>query len=179
MNFFIPKKELKVYLWSFGDEGKTTLLYRGLKGKKDFQTTFHTVGYNAEPLTFNKRNMVIWDIGGACQIKELRNNYLPYCDALIFLIDSSISLDDQSFDSTKFKENYEEFKKCIEIIKNKPLLIAITKVDIRKTSTYDIIDFYQLQDLFKRQKKFGIIECSSFTSQGIKEILYWISSIEN
>ena len=38
----------------------------------------------------------------------------------------------------------------------------------------DLINAYQLQNLFKRKKKFGIIECSSFTSEGIKEIEYWL-----
>ena len=36
---------------------------------------------------------------------------------------------------------------------------------------------YQLYNLFKRKQKFGIIECSSFTLEGIKEIKYWLSSI--
>ena len=76
-----------------------------------------------------------------------------------------------------FEENFEEFKKCLNLLKDKPLLIAITKIDIRKTSTLDIINAYELDKLFKRKQKFGIIECSSFTLEGIKEVKYWIIDI--
>ena len=164
---FSKKKELKVVLWSYGCEGKTSLLYKGFKDMKDMQL-FHTVGFNVESVIFNGVNINIWDIGGACKIKELRGYYLPLCDAVIFLIDSSESIDEY---------NFEELKKCVQIIEDKPLLIAITKIDIRKVSTLDIINAYQLDNLFQREKKFGIIECSSVTSKGIKEIEYWLTSI--
>ena len=174
MNYF-KKKELKVILWRIGSEGKTTLLYRGLKKMNDFQKIIPTVGCNIETIYFNGINITFWDIGGAYKIKELRNYYLPSSDAIIFLIDSSESLEINN--NYIFKNNFEEFNKCIKLIEDKLFLIAITKIDIRKTSTLDIINFFQLENLFKRKKKFGIIECSSFSSQGIKEILYWLSSI--
>ena len=175
MNYF-KKKELRVVLWSFGAEGKTTLLYQGLKKVNDNRAPIPTIGFNVETITFNGIYITFWDIGGAYRIKELRAHYFPSNDAIIYLIDSSELLDANDTNSP-YKYNFEEFKKCIEIIDDIPLLIAITKIDIRKTSTSDIINYFQLQNLFKRKKKFGIIECSSFTSQGIKEILYWVSSI--
>ena len=46
MNFF-KKKELKVILWSYGPQGKTNLLYRGLKGIKDITPKIlPTIGFN-------------------------------------------------------------------------------------------------------------------------------------
>ena len=164
-------------MWSFNSEGKTTLLYKGFKEKKDFPTNpIPTIGFNVEEINFNGINMVFWDIGGACKIKELRNNYFPSSDAIIYLIDSSeiISTDVRY---SGFKYNFEELQKCIKIIEDKSLLIAITKIDVRKSNTLDIINGYQLNNLFERKQKFGIIECSSFTSQGIKEIKYWLSTI--
>ena len=174
MNFF-KKKELRVTLWSFSDEGKTSLLYRGFKGIKDYRT-IPTIGFNVEQIDFNGCKITFWDIGGASGVKNLRNNYFPPNDAIIYLIDSSQTLANDNF-GLAYKNNFEELQKCIKLIEDKPLLIAITKIDIRNTSTADIINAYQLQKLFQRKKKFGIIECSSFTSQGIKEILYWLSSI--
>ena len=174
MNFF-KKKELKVILWSYGPQGKTNLLYRGLKGNKDITPKMlPTIGFNVETITFNDININFWDIGGACKIKELRHHYFPSSDAIIFLIDSSEQVIASDLD---FQDNFQELQKCINIIEDKPLLIAITKIDIRKTSTLDIINAYQLYNLFKRKQKFGIIECSSFTLEGIKEIEYWLSSI--
>ena len=134
----------------------------------------HTVGFNAETITFNDINIDFRDIGGACKIKELRHIYLSLADAIIFLIDSSEQVIASDFD---FQDNFQELQKCINIIEDKPLLIAITKIDIRKTSTLYIINAYQLYILFKKKQKFGIIECSSFTLEGIKEIKYWLSSI--
>ena len=175
MNFF-KRKELKATLWSYGSEGKTTLLYRGLKDLKNIKT-IPTIGFNVETINFNGINMTFWDIGGNFKKNELRHNYLPFLnDAIIFLVDSSepLIINDIYPD---YKNNFEELQKCINIIEDKPLLIVITKIDIRKSSTLDIINAYKLYDLFKRKQKFGIIECSSFTSEGIKEILYWLSSI--
>ena len=172
MNFF-KKKELRVVLWSYSDEGKTTLLYRGFKGIHDFKT-IPTIGFNVETIDFNGNKITFWDIGGACGVKNLRNNYLPFNDAIIFLIDSSESLENDNF-GFHYKYNFEELQKCINIIEDKPLLIAITKIGKQRSNTLDIINAYHLQDLFQRKKKFGIIECSSFTSQGIKEILFWLN----
>jgi len=39
----------------------------------------------------------------------------------------------------------------MKMIEDKLLLITITKIDIRKTSTLDIINFFQLQNLFKKK----------------------------
>ena len=173
MNFF-KKKGLSVVLWSYSDEGKTTLLYRGFKDIQNFKT-IPTIGFNVETIDFNGIEITFWDIGGACGIKKLRNHYLPNHDIIIFLIDSSESLENDNF-GLHYKLNFKELQECINLIEDKPLLIAITKIDKRKSRTFDIIDAYQLQKLFERKKKFGIIECSSFTSQGIKEILFWLSS---
>ena len=173
MNYY-KKKELRVVLWSFNDEGKTNLLYRGFLGIKDYKS-IPTCGFNVETINFNEVNITFWDIGYGSGTKGLRKNYLPQNDAVIFLIDSS-KLITTTDDNSDFKNNYEELQKCIDIIKDIPLLIAITKVDKRKTSTRDMINAYQLNDLFKRKKKIGIIECSSFTLEGIKEIKYWLSS---
>ena len=110
-------------------------------------------------------------------MKERRQYYLSSCDAVIFLIDSSRTLPSTPDIYCNFKDNNEELQKCINIIEDIPLLIAITKIDIRKVNTLDLINAYQLQNLFERKKKFGIIECSSFTSEGIKEIEYWLTSL--
>ena len=119
-------------------------------------------------------DITFWDWGYGRGIKERRQNYLSSCDAVIFLIDSSEPLPSTPDVYFYFKDNYEELQKCITIIEDIPLLIAVTKIDIRKVNTLDLINAYQLQNLFERKKKFGIIECSSFTSEGIKEIEYWL-----
>ena len=174
MNFF-KKKKIRVTLWSLNDEGKTNLLYKGFLGIKDCKS-IPTCGFNVEAIDSNEIKITFWDIGYGSKTKDLRNNYLHSNDAIIFLIDSSKSVlptDEYSY----FKDIYEELQKCINIIKDIPLLIAITKIDKRKASTRDIIKAYKLNDLFKRKTKIGIIECSSFTLEGIKELKYWLSSL--
>ena len=121
--------------------------------------------------------MTFWDKGERVfRVKGDRERLLPLHDVIIFFIDSSQSanLNDNFSD---FKYNSEEFWKSIELIEDKPLLMAITKIDKRIVSTLDIINAYQLNNLFKRKQNVGIIECTSFTSQGIKEIKFWLSSI--
>ena len=134
-----------------------------------------TIGFNVETINFNNLDITFFDFGGACKAKELRNHYFPSFDAIIYLIDSSTIIEHAEY--CDYKTNFEELKKCIKVLDDKPLLIAITKIDIRKLSTLDIINAYELNKLFDRKKKFGIIECSSFTMEGIKEILFWLSSL--
>jgi len=161
---------MKVMLWSYYCHGKTSLLYNLCKNMKGIPT-IPTTGFNVESLNYNGTIMYVWDISQ----KEIGlQHYLPGSDAIIFLIDSSLLLND-----SYCQKNVDELHECIEIFNDYPLLIAITKIDIRRTSTIDIINAYQLQNLYKRKQKFGIIECSSFTSEGIKEIKYWLSSIKN
>ena len=167
-------KGIRVVLWSFGCEGKSTLLYEGFKGIKNAKL-IPTIGFNEETINFKGLSITFWDIGGGCGVKELRNNYFRDFDALIYLIDSSTIIEHKSH--SDFTDNFEELKKCIKIIDDMPLLIAITKIDKRQLSTYDIINNYELDKLFNRKNKFGIIECSSFTGQGIKEILFWLNNL--
>ena len=169
----IRKKELKIFLWNFGGrQGKTNLLYKICKNMT-FENSEGTNGVHVETTNFNGIKMNFMEIGGGYLIKLLRNEHIPNSDAVIFLIDSSHPLDDDS--ST---ENIKDLQECIKAIEDKPLLIVITKIDIRKTSTLDIINTYQLNDLYERKEKFGIIECSSYSSQGTKEILFWLSSLK-
>ena len=52
MNFLKKeRKDMKIILWSFGPEGKTTLLYRGFKEMKDFyKNPIPTIGINVETI---------------------------------------------------------------------------------------------------------------------------------
>ena len=134
-------KGIRVVLWSFGCEGKSTLLYEGFKGIKNVKL-IPTIGINVETINFKGLSITFCDIGGGFKIKELRNNYFRDCDALIYLIDSSTIIEHKSH--SDFTDNYEELKKCIKIIDDLPLLIAITKIDKRQLSTYDIINNYEL-----------------------------------
>ena len=167
-------KGIRVVLWSFGCEGKSTLLYEGFKGIKNVKL-IPTIGFNEETINFKGLSITFCDIGGSFKIKEFRNKFFCDCDALIYLIDSSTIIEHKSH--SDFTDNFEELKKCIKIIDDMPLLIAITKIDKRQLSTYDIINNYELDKLFNRKNKFGIIECSSFTGQGIKEILFWLNDV--
>ena len=163
-------KDMQVVLWGFNGEGKTHLLYQGLKGIKDFKTT-STLPWNIENININGIDMTIWDIGGRVWFSELyQKKYLSMADVLIFCIDSTVNINDLRCD-------YERFEKCLELIEDKPLLVAITKIDKRIVRTYDIIETFKLNKLFERKQKFGIIECSSYTTQGIKEIKFWLSNI--
>ena len=178
MNFFRRKKYLRVTLWSHCDEGKTFLLYKGFKNVRDFKS-IPTIGFNVESIEYNGVTITYWDIGGACKIKELRKHYLQDSDAVIFLIDSSSKIEpyDTYSSHSSFYENFIELQKCIEVMEDKPVLIAITKIDKRVETTKDIINAYQLDRFFNRKKKFGIIECTSNTSEGIKEIKFWLSDL--
>jgi len=168
MSIFKKEKELKIYFWNCCDEsGKTTLLYTIKDGF--VQATLPTVGFNIETITFNGVKMHILEVGGG---KSFRPHYYPGSDAIIFLIDSSALISDKYT-----LDNYEDLQECINSIEDLPLLIAITKIDIRKTSTADIINAYHLNSLFERKQKIGIIECSSYTQEGIKEILFWLSTV--
>ena len=141
MNIFKKKqKSLNIILWSYSCEGKSALLYQGFKKIKNVQL-IPTIGINAETINFNNIEITFWDIGGGCKIKDLRNNYFPSSDAIIYLIDSSTIIEHDEY--CDFTNNFEELKKCIKILDDKPLLIAITKIDIRKLSTLDIINAYE------------------------------------
>ena len=112
MNFFKKQKELRVLLWCYGSEGKTNLIYRGFKGIKGYKS-IPTIGFNAETIDFEGKTICFWEISGGCKIKELRQNYLPDNDAIIFLIDSSGLAIPTDID---FKNNFEELKKTIDTI---------------------------------------------------------------
>lgn len=183
--FFKGKKELKILIWSFQwAEGKTRLLHelKNINNKEriPFIPFARIYDLNEGEVNFNGINMKFWDIGGLHMArKAFRNEYVPQSDVMIYLIDSSMKYDNDQNLIVYNESCFEDFRECIRLIGDKPVLIVITKIDMRQTSTLDIIEAYHLENLYERKQKFGIIECSSVTLEGVKEILFWLSSIIN
>ena len=103
MNY--SKKKLKAILWSFGCEGKSTLLYQGFKEMKNVKL-IPTIGFNVETINFNNIEITFWDQDGAFKSKELRNNYFASIDAIIYLIDSSTII--EHAENYDYKNNFEK-----------------------------------------------------------------------
>ena len=65
-------------------------------------------------------------------------------------------------------------QKSWEYSEEKPFLIVINKIDIRKKSTNELIEMYQIERLFNKKGKFGIVDCSSITNEGVEKIKMWL-----
>ena len=162
--FYYPK--IKILMWSYGGEGKTTFLFNCIKNY-NLPYLIPTVGLNFESIIYKNKEFLFCDFGGGYIVKELIEHYTNN-DILMFFIDSSIIQKDLH------EYNLKELNRCIKYFEEKPFLIVINKIDIRKKSTNKLIEMYQIERLFNKKGKFGIVECSSVTNEGVEKIKMWL-----
>ncbi|KAI9369624.1 ADP-ribosylation factor family-domain-containing protein [Aspergillus egyptiacus] len=82
------KNETQLVMWGPWSSGKTTILYKQLKGY-DTVTTISTTGFNTESVTYKGREFVIYDLGGREKLRPPWRNYFRRAEAIIYVVDST------------------------------------------------------------------------------------------
>jgi small GTP-binding protein len=118
------EKEVKVSMIGNDAAGKTTILYRLLKGET--VTTIPTMGFNVETIKYKNLKLNVWDIMGGndkgrCLIQR---QICPISDAIILVIDSN--------DIDRINEACGEFHHVHFDLNNKniPILVYANKQDL-------------------------------------------------
>ncbi|KAJ7026146.1 ADP-ribosylation factor [Mycena alexandri] len=144
--FYSPGVGYSAMFLGLDASGKTTLLYRMKLG--EVVRTIPSIGLNVETVRLKARgrsdrvlNLTCWD-AGACGRGYLTNYlvmYASYCDAIVWLIDSS--------DRERLEDSIREFTLVLERLaedktippKERPILILATKQDAPNALTLDEI----------------------------------------
>eukprot|EP00591_Stephanopyxis_turris_P009491 CAMPEP_0195523314 /NCGR_PEP_ID=MMETSP0794_2-20130614/22321_1 /TAXON_ID=515487 /ORGANISM="Stephanopyxis turris, Strain CCMP 815" /LENGTH=288 /DNA_ID=CAMNT_0040653283 /DNA_START=55 /DNA_END=918 /DNA_ORIENTATION=- len=155
-----------------------------------------TVGMNLAKLNCFGTKSVLWDLGGQKQMRPLWERYYPDCDAVVFVIDGSLTLTDGSFcNSLHLRSNskWEETKQELQKIKrdenlfNVPILVFVNKSDeiIEDDCSEDICEFIHLSLMNPKDINNGeefnesdeelmqVFVGSAKTGHGVKVALEW------
>jgi len=159
------EKEVKVSMIGIDTAGKTTILYRLLKGET--VNTIPTIGINNETIKYKNLKLNVWDIGGNDKGRCLGHQYhCPKSDAIILVIDSN--------DIDRIDEARDEFQHICycEINENIPILIYANKQDLPNAlSCYKITEKLNLQSL--KQEWYITGTCATL-GDGLYEGLEWL-----
>ena len=99
------KDSYKVIMFGLDDSGKTTILYKLKSGKKF--ATIPTISFNVETFGNNNwaKNIIIWDVGGKENVRNLWEHYCCDVNGLIWVYDIS--------DNDRYEESREELQKVL------------------------------------------------------------------
>ena len=158
--------------------GKTNIVYRMVLN--EFITTIPTISYNIEQLIYENIEFRFFDTSyGGGLLKPLWRNFFDHTDAIIFVIDGNNkeSIHKPDYLGLTVKKEFNWVIEEAELL-NKPILIFITKQDLKNTiSKTDISKTLQLDSIKNRQ--IFVQQCSARTGDGVFEGLDWIVEILN
>lgn len=157
-------KESRVLMLGLDGAGKTCLLYKMKLGEE--VKTIPTIGFNVETVEHNNKKLTIWDVGGQSAIRPLWIHYFANTQAIMFVVDSC--------DKNSLEDVKKELHRVLEAeeLKDSLLLVVANKQDLPDAMKCQEVS--EILELVSLKHKWGILECSAKSGEGINEILEWI-----
>ena len=164
----------KLIVGGNGNVGKTTLLYRFIKG--DFiENLMSTVGVQFHSHVFDREgkliNLVLWDLGGQDQYRTeyltTKQETLLEADLMVFVVDMQ--------DWNNYKESLDYYKKVLEIIKGADehpyIVICLHKLDPEVYNDYkkNIADIMKLFEEASQEWEYKFFITSIYNRRSIVE----------
>ncbi|XP_065650434.1 ADP-ribosylation factor-like protein 16 [Hydra vulgaris] len=136
----------------------------------DIPSTIQTVGSNLVKIHINKQDYELREVGGV--MSPIWKNYYSSACGVIFVIDVS--------------NQFQLSATCIlllsvlseELLKNKPFLILLNKIDMELTfSLVEIEKILRIKEI-KKYANVSVIECSCVKNVGLRDIEKWLSTVK-
>ncbi|KAL4893480.1 ADP-ribosylation factor family-domain-containing protein [Aspergillus ambiguus] len=164
------RNEYRVLMWGLWYSGKTTLLYKNLKGWNNV-TPVSTIGFNVESVTQNEHNLVIWDLGGRDKLRPTWGQYFSGADGIIYVVDATEvhRLDDAASELASLLD----FVTSNKGVANTPLLVFANKQDLAGAkSPQEISEALKLRAI--QDRKWKVVACSAANGNGVDEGMNWL-----
>ncbi|KAG7159228.1 ADP-ribosylation factor-like protein 4C [Homarus americanus] len=119
-----------VVLVGLDSSGKTTALLRLKYGQ--YVNAVPTVGFNCEKVRCGGGHWLVWDVGGAERVRPLWRSYTRATDALVFVVDSSSSMDRLEEARLELhRMTRQQSSECVALNRARPpLLVLANKQDL-------------------------------------------------
>lgn len=147
------RKRRKVVLLLVGlDNSGKTATAKGLL-KESMYNTVPTVGFSSYNLFYKGYTVVIYDLGGGSQIRDIWSQYYADVHGIIYVIDAS--------DSSRINESCSVLQGLLthEKLKGKPLLLLANKQDVDGAlDEIDVVERLNLETIVNEQKCPTLVE---------------------
>ncbi len=154
----------KVLLAGYCGSGRTTALYRMKLGETVSSTP--TVGFNVESLPVEDCILQVWDLGGACRLRQLWYHYFEGADGFAFFIDLSWN---------NFEESAGQLERIVGYkgVRKMPMLIVCNKKDIASVTVDEALRGHNMERYHDMRIK--VVEACSLTGEGLFEGFEWLA----
>lgn len=180
---YVPER--RVVLLGVGGAGKSALLECMKKlctdwGKSDtseppalpaqrLSSLAPTVGLNVAKLETGNERLLVWDLGGAAQLRSIWRRYVEDAEALVFVVDATAA-EDVMADA---RDSLRGLLKSESLV-HAPLLVFANKQDLE--NAIDPVKTSLALDLLSdaEMRPQCVQPCSAATGSGIREGLEWL-----
>ncbi|XP_052123892.1 ADP-ribosylation factor-like protein 13B isoform X3 [Frankliniella occidentalis] len=176
----LRRRKIVLLLVGLDNAGKTAAA-KGLL-KENTHPTVPTVGFSSYTLLHRRYSIVIYDLGGGPQIRDIWSEYYADVHGIIYVIDAS--------DSGRINESSTVLTQLLrnEMLKGKPLLLLANKQDVDGAlDEIDVVERLNLETIVNELKCQTLVEtcCAvpppsnsrlrkAYTDPGIQNGFRWI-----
>ncbi|XP_034244842.1 ADP-ribosylation factor-like protein 13B [Thrips palmi] len=145
------RRKIVLLLVGLDNSGKTATA-KGLL-KENMHSTVPTVGFSSYNLFYKGYTVVIYDLGGGPQIRDIWSQYYVDVHGIIYVIDAS--------DTSRINESCSVLQRLLthDKLKGKPLLLLANKQDVDGAlDEIDVVERLNLEAIVNEQKCPTLVE---------------------
>lgn len=171
------KKRNNVIILGLDRAGKTTFLeqLKGIFGGLDPLPASKippTVGLNIGRLQISQQSLVLWDLGGAPNLRSLWDKYTPEAHGLVYVVDAAAG--------ARLEEARQVLCDLLSSaeLQGIPLLVLANKQDADGALTpHEVEESLELQQVLEPGQARCVIGCTTVNGEGVSEGAIWMADV--
>eukprot|EP00008_Paramoeba_atlantica_P006517 CAMPEP_0201475328 /NCGR_PEP_ID=MMETSP0151_2-20130828/765_1 /ASSEMBLY_ACC=CAM_ASM_000257 /TAXON_ID=200890 /ORGANISM="Paramoeba atlantica, Strain 621/1 / CCAP 1560/9" /LENGTH=214 /DNA_ID=CAMNT_0047855383 /DNA_START=36 /DNA_END=680 /DNA_ORIENTATION=+ len=168
---FKKKKAIQVVLFGCGSGGKSTFVEAAL-GEKNLDNVEPTKTFSESQLSWKKHSIVLKDLSGREQVRDVWKHYISGCNVFVWFLDSTSSESEEKESKAAFSSFVKE-----NALQKFPFLILVSKVDHPESrlKAQEVVDSWDLASLGIQIAR--VMELSSKTDRNVVEAVDWMVKV--
>jgi GTPase SAR1 family protein len=168
---FKKKKAIHVVLFGVGSGGKSTFVEAAM-GEKNLDNIEPTKTFKESMLSWKKHDILLKDLSGREQVRDLWKHYIAGCNVFVWFIDSTSSEEEEAQSKASLISFIKE-----NVLQKFPFLILVSKndhQDSRIKAAY-IAENWNLADLGVHIVR--VMDLSSKNDKNVREAVDWMVKV--
>jgi small GTP-binding protein len=168
---FQKKKAIQVVLFGVGSGGKSTFVEAAL-GEKNLDNIEPTKTFSESMLSWKKHDILMKDLSGREQVRDLWKHYIAGCNVFVWFLDSTSSEEEENASKAALTSFIKE-----NALQKFPFLILVSKTDHSDTriKAQEVATNWKLEDIGVHIVR--VMDMSAKTQKNVIEAIDWMVKV--